>query len=451
MDDALPLTDCPRCRILERQLRTLQARVTELERSGHRQANKFARRKPKDPLQKPGRKPGHEADRRDLPPQVDRIIAAPIADVCPDCGGPLEACPTQAQFQTDIPPVQPATTQFNIHVGQCRRCGKTVRGRHPEQTSNAVGAAANQIGPHALSLAAELKHRFGMAYRKIADLFAQRFGMSVCAGALARACQRLAKKARPTFDALVVRLRSELVVHADETGWRIGRLPAWLWVFCSERLTIYAVRQGRGSDVPLSILGSDFRNYLMTDGLKTYEALPYEDKLSCVAHILRRGRDLLETLDGRVARPVRTLLDLFHEAFSLRDRRTHLTERGFDRRTMELMHRLERWADRAASGVLEIDRLVRHVRSRGLAWLLFLADERLPATNNLAERQIRPAVIARKLGGCNRTDAGAATHAVLASLSATCRQQGKDFAALARRLLHQPEPKKIHLGWLPAG
>jgi transposase len=38
------------------------------------------------------------------------------------------------------------------------------------------------------------------------------------------------------------------------------------------------------------------------------------------------------------------------------------------------------------------------------------------ATNNLAEREGRPAVIARKLSAGNRTEAGAETHAVLASV-----------------------------------
>jgi transposase len=54
--------------------------------------------------------------------------------------------------------------------------------------------------------------------------------------------------------------------------------------------------------------------------------------------------------------------------------------------------------------------------------LRFLYAEELEATNNLAERQLRPGVIIRKTNGCNRSREGAQTHSILASLLATCRQ-----------------------------
>jgi hypothetical protein len=54
--------------------------------------------------------------------------------------------------------------------------------------------------------------------------------------------------------------------------------------------------------------------------------------------------------------------------------------------------------------------------------LRFLYVEGLDATNNHAERQIRPAVIIRKTNGCNRETDGAETHEVLASVLVTCRQ-----------------------------
>jgi len=56
-------------------------------------------------------------------------------------------------------------TRFRIHVGHCQACGQRLQGRHPEQTSDALGAAAVQIGPNALGLAAELKH--GTDYRTL--------------------------------------------------------------------------------------------------------------------------------------------------------------------------------------------------------------------------------------------------------------------------------------------
>ena len=60
----------------------------------------------------------------------------------------------------------------------------------------------------------------------------------------------------------------------------------------------------------------------------------------------------------------------------------------------------------------------------------FLERAEVPATNNLAERQLRPAVIARKISCGNKTDKGATAWAALASLAATRRQAGASFIEL---------------------
>jgi len=63
---------------------------------------------------------------------------------------------------------------------------------------------------------------------------------------------------------------------------------------------------------------------------------------------------------------------------------------------------------------------------------VFLEQAGVDATNNLAERQLRPAVIRRKLScGGNKSRRGARTFEVLASLAATCRQRGEDFLQMA--------------------
>ena len=60
----------------------------------------------------------------------------------------------------------------------------------------------------------------------------------------------------------------------------------------------------------------------------------------------------------------------------------------------------------------------------------FLDNPDVEATNNLAERQLRPAVIARKLSCGNKTHRGARTWEILASLAATCTQRAESFAQM---------------------
>src|SRR5262249_3384140 len=105
----------------------------------------------------------------------------------------------------------------------------------------------------------------GVIYRKIADSLAPCTNLPVAPAPFVRAEQRLADLALPTYDLLLEALRQSPVVHVDETGWRIGRLNAWLWVFSSKVATIYVIRSGvgaRGHQVPGDNPRPDFDGYL---------------------------------------------------------------------------------------------------------------------------------------------------------------------------------------------
>src|ERR1043166_4375112 len=405
---------CPGCCQRDQEIARLHARVAELEdtcqrrrqeldqvrREQTRQAGRFRRRQLKKRRKKPGRKPGHPAALRPTPTpeQVDRIIAVPCPE-CPDCHAPLYDQKVVVQYQTDLPPITPIITQFNIETGRCPCCRQFCQGRHPEQISDAIGAAGNTLGPVILTMAAELKHRLGVPYRKICDFFTTYCDLDICPAALVRAEQRLAELARPTYDLILDAFRRAHVVHADETGWRISSVNAWLWVFSSKDITIYAIRTSRGHDVPQDILGPDFDGFLIVDGFAAYDVLDYA-KGRCNAHLLRRCKELIDAVPAREKHHVGTLIALVREAIELAQRRDELTVDGYARRVQEMEDRLDAWLeDLPHSPSQELDRLDWHVRKHRGEWLVFLHDAEVPATNNHAEQMLRPAVITRKVGG----------------------------------------------------
>ena len=111
----------------------------------------------------------------DAPAQA---TAASLPTTCPDCAGPVLEDAVHVQYQEDIPrPVPTTVTQFNVHIGHCAQCQRRIQGRHPDQTSDALGAAAIQIGPNALGLAAEMKHGLGVSYGKVARLLETSLGL----------------------------------------------------------------------------------------------------------------------------------------------------------------------------------------------------------------------------------------------------------------------------------
>jgi transposase len=186
--------------------------------------------------------------------------------LCPACDAFLADPPTyHDQYQVDLPPPQPVITHFRIPVCRCPRCGQRTQGRHPEQTSDALGAAAVQLGPNLLALAADLKHRLGLSYRKAADRLGVLTGQTFSAGALARSGHRLRRLAQLTYDRLQQAARESPVQHIDETGWRIGGQAAWLWVFADERMTLYRIRPSRGHAVIIETLGEDYGGVVVSD------------------------------------------------------------------------------------------------------------------------------------------------------------------------------------------
>jgi transposase len=422
----------------------LRAALEEARRSKMRQAAPFSKGPPKLHPKLPGRKPGHPPAHRPRPEQVDRVIDVPLpVEHCPACGGPLIDHQVQEQFQVDIPAVRPVTTQFNVHVARCKRCGKRVKGRHPEQTSDALGGAAVQLGPRALALAAEMKHRLGVSYGKLRTFFAAAWQLGISRATFARADQRLAQRLEPTYLALILAIRQREVVYADETGWKIGGHNAWVWVFTESEITVYVIDLSRGHEVVEEVVGQAFSGILVSDCFLAYDPLGYEQQ-KCLAHLLRSCRQI-EALKSRGAvRFSRQVSRLLRAAIKLKERREQMSLHGYQIACGRLEVALDRLLEARLTDPDNV-RLAQRLKKHRHQLFTFLYEEAVEATNNRAERALRPAVIVRKLQAGNRTERGAKTHAILASVIQTCRQRGQDFLAEAQRLLCSPQPLVLPL------
>jgi transposase len=423
---------------LEAEMQTLKETLETTRRQGKRQATPFSKGEPKAAPKKPGQKPGHSPSHRPVPTHVDRMEDVILPAACPDCGGAVKEDAVQAQYQIDIPrPIPVIVTQFNIHVGHCTACGRRLQGRHADQTSDATGAAAVQIGPNALGLAAELKHEIGVPYGKTAKILSTATELIIQRSTLARASQRLAKKCQPTYAQLIVRLRHGQVVHVDETGWKIGGHSAWLWVFTNEDLSLYVIDPSRAHEVVEEILGRDYAGILVSDCFAAYDPLTYQQS-KCVAHLLRHCKELQELKSDRAVAFSQTLAELLRKAVALKKRRSELSEHGYAVACGQLEAALDRLLAQPEPDE-DNARFVRTLVKQRARLLTFLYHEAVDPTNNAAEQELRPAVVVRKTGGCNRTDAGAEAHAILASVLRTCLKQGFDPVEVLKHLLHSTE------------
>jgi transposase len=199
----MQLASCAGCLALQRRLRDLQAenerlrrQLHEATRAGKRQAAPFAKGPPTSHPKKPGRKPGKDYGtkaHRPPPERIDEVHEAPLPDACPDCGGPIEPTRVDQQYQVEIPR-QPIHRQFNIHVGFCRQCRRHIQGRHSLQTSDALGAAASQLGPDAQATVVELNKQAGLSHGKVSRVLESLFGISLTPGGSVHTVLRAARR-----------------------------------------------------------------------------------------------------------------------------------------------------------------------------------------------------------------------------------------------------------------
>jgi transposase len=433
---------------LQKQLERLQAEVEELKRAGKRQATPFARRKLVERPKRPGRKAGQgKFTRREqpTPKRVDKTKRARLHG-CPQCGSRLSDIHKHEQYVSDIPKIQPIITRFVTYSGYCSDCHKRVRSRHPEQTSQATGAAGVMVGPRAKALAADLKHRLGGSYGKVSETLNDAFGLQVSRSGWCQADQRLAETARPVYQELIEFIQRSIVVHADETGWRIGTLSAWLWVFANQEATVYAIRDNRSSDVVVKILGKEFKGILASDCFLAYDdkRLAAWLKQKCFSHLLKDLKEMEESKTGRAVRFAQQLTTVLRAALKLKAEKTNLDPVIFAQRAQALETQLDALiSQRRQLKDRDNLRFARRLRKHRPHLLRFLYVDGLDATNNLAERQLRPGVIIRKTNGCNRSKGGADTHSVLTSVLVTCRQHSipiLDYMVSLQRFGETPPP-----------
>jgi Transposase IS66 family len=88
-------------------------------------------------------------------------------------------------------------------------------------------------------------------------------------------------------------------------------------------------------------------------------------------------------------------------------------------------------------------RLADHLWHERLYLFTYLDCPGLDATNNLVERILRFLVVVRKNWGGNRTEQGARTQAVLTSILATAKQQGKNPIDLLVEMLCSPNSNLV--------
>lgn len=433
-----------------RVIEQLRSEVEQLKRRGSAAPFSKGTRKP-DP-KSPGRKPGQGHFRFRSAPEPTasaETVKVPVAaGGCRGCGGALGEPRTEIVSTTDIP-VQPLpeVRRYEVEIRECSQCGRRERGRHPDIAPDQQGATAHRVGPRIKALAHVLHYGHGVPVRKTPAILEDLTGVRLTQGAITQDAIRQAGGAvGARYEQLRASVREQAVVHTDDTGWRVNGRTAFLMAFVNRSLSIYQIRPQHRNEEVRELVPADFGGVLICDRGRSYDAEELERvaQQKCLSHLIRNAADVAKGKNGRATHFSAHLKGLLRQALRLFANKADLKPETYRKRVQQLDDELTiHLRDRTLRDD-DNQRLLNGVgaqHDRGHV-LRFLHEDGIEPTNNRAERDLRPAVIARKVSHCSKNERGAHAFAAFASVLQTLRKNAPSqiTATLAKLLGRQPVP-----------
>jgi hypothetical protein len=251
---------------------------------------------------------------------------------------------------------------------------------------------------------------------------------------LVDAMHQLSKRLKDVPNALIEAYRQADVKHADETGWRTDGNNGYAWLFCTPKISIFRIRKNRSAAVAKEVFGEKaLPGILVVDRYNGYNKLPVEIQY-CYAHLLRTVKDLEKEFpeNAEIKSFVEALASQLSNAISLR--KLDITKRQFKHQAAGIKKEIIRIVNSQARhpAVQKIQDIFRDRAGRLYHWA---EDRNVPADNNLAERELRPLVIARKISFGSQSDAGAKTREILMTVLHTLRKRTTDIASVFKSAL----------------
>jgi transposase len=370
---------------------------------------------------KRGAKVGHQGHGRPSPDRIDRREEHPALEKCPHCDGPVSPIQgktaTRTRIIEDIPEdTRTEITEHTIHRAYCPKCKRNVEPKVVDALPNCT------LGHRVMVTIAWLHYGIGVTLSKIREVLGAQMDFAISDGGILEACHRMAQILTAWYEEIGERVKKSGVVHADETGWRVNGKTHWLWCFTTPGATYYMIDQSRGSPALSKFFTEAIDGVLVTDFWAPYDKVACAARQVCFPHLFREIDAITDKDDSPHWRYFRAeLVKLMRSAMRLK-KREQIDELSRDRSVARLYERLERLFEPAlASDNANVRRIAKRLKKHESNLFAFLDFDEVPADNNRAEREIRPAVIQRKNINGNQSDKGARTQAVLMTVFRTLK------------------------------
>jgi len=379
-------------------------------------------------LKRKGARPGHPGVGRHAfdASQAERVVdMAPAAgERCPNCDTRLEDKGMAGRAVLESCPVKAARVLYRLPKQYCPRCRRTFQPRAPAVLPKSL------YGNQLIATATTMHYLYGIPLGKVCEQTA------LGPGSVVEVFHRVARLLAGIPDRLIQEYRRAPVKHADETGWRTNGHNGYAWLFATPRLSLFLFRQTRAASVPQHVFGKPWLpGCLVVDRYSGYNKVPCAIQY-CYSHLLREVQDLDKEFPevAEVHAFVSTVAPQLALAMGRRTQPRSDLEFARQAATLKAQIMASMEAPSHHLGIHRIQEIFRAHADRLYHWA---DDRRVPAENNLAERDLRPTVIARKVSFGSQSDAGAHTRGVLMSVLHTLKKRHVDVVAHLKGALDQ--------------
>jgi transposase len=353
--------------------------------------------------------------------QAAQVISCLPPNECEHCTTPLIPKNKITRHQIyEIPLPRYDIIEYQIRHAFCSCCKKTYRGK----LLSSIGKRGFGTWVHAVT--SLLTSKFRLSKRQALALLKDFYDIPICVGTVSNIEHRVSNTIEVGHAEIEEKLASSKVVHIDETEFKQKNRNGWAWTVASKEYSFFKLDISRGKKVARQLIGDFNGRTIVSDRYPAYGYLPERCHQVCWSHLKRDFRKISER--GNISGVIgRNLLRHYGRIFGfwkaslikgfIDDRRSR-KKRSYLKRA--LLKELQRGCE-CSHGMAP--RMCRKIFDQGESLFLFLSDKDIPATNNLAERQLRPLVIAKKLSFGVQSERGARFIERIFNITTSFRQQ----------------------------
>jgi transposase len=395
-----------------------------------------------DPAQKQPRKKRAPAHNHGRPRATPTEVRTHAYDTCPHCAYPLSGTSIARRREVlDLPPPPLVTViEFQILKRFCPHCAQWVE---PELKLDGFVVGHGRVSVRIMALVAWLRTVLRLPVRQIQRYLAALHGLSLSVGEICALLDTVAAEGEAAASAIKAELQASAQLYVDETGWRENGQNGYVWVMTNAQgVSYFHYDHSRAGAVARGLTGAHYAGTLHSDFYGGYNAYHCSQQ-RCWSHLLRDLAELEQAhcKDEAVTEWVAAVRKLYSEGVECDGRAPPPSAEERERKAAELRWRAHelglKWAQAPGHPTHALcQRLLRHEGEL----FEFVRQAEVEATNNRAERAIRPLAVARKISGGTRSGGGSTTRMRLQTLFTSWAAKGWDPLQACLEMLRAKTP-----------